>query len=239
MNVKGKHILQADVATIWPMLQDEEVLARISPGVSKVEKVGDDQFRAISDISIGPVRGSFEGDLALMDKVEHETMTLTLSQKSKIGNATATIVMNLNPLSDVQTEIKYNGSAKVSGRLATMGQRILGGVISTLSKQVFKELEKVIEERQADGTLSDAVSASENVRIETGQDALLDQQSQESQQSKLETINSSAIEVKEKIAETVLTEDHLHRAPTTPVEGSEIRKSFFQIIIDKLKSIWK
>lgn len=223
MNVKGKHVLQADVATIWPMLQDEEVLARISPGVSKVEKVGDDQFRAISDISIGPVRGSFEGDLSLIDKVEQETMTLTLSQKSKIGNATAKIVMNLNPLSDVQTEINYNGSAKVSGRLATMGQRILGGVISTLSKQVFKELEKVIEERKADGTLGD----SENEKIPLNQEP------------KLETINSTVAEVEEKVSETKSTEKHLHQAPTIPVEGSEIRKSFFQIIIDKIKSIWK
>ena len=153
MKVKGKHILQADVATIWPMLQDEEVLARISPGVSKVEKLGDDEFRAISEISIGPVRGSFEGDLSLIDKVLHETMTLTLAQKSKIGNAEAKIVMNLNALSADETEINYSGTAKVSGRLATMGQRILGGVISTLSKQVFKELEKVIQERKADGTI--------------------------------------------------------------------------------------
>ena len=185
MNVKGKHILQAGVATIWPMLQDEEVLARISPGVSRIEKIEEDQYRAISDISIGPVRGSFEGELSLLDKVQDETMTLTLSQKSKMGNAEATIVMTLVPLGAEQTEIIYNGTAKVSGRLATMGQRILGGVISTLSKQVFNELEKIIEERKA----SDSISA-----------------------------------------------------PTQKGDGmqtTEIRKSFFQLIIEKIKSLWK
>ena len=163
MNVKGKYILQANVATIWPMLQDEEVLARISPGVSKIEKTGADQYKAISDISIGPVRGSFEGDLALLDKIEHERMTLALSQKSKIGNAEAKIVMNLNPLDADQTEITYTGKAKVSGRLATMGQRILGGVVTTLSKQVFKELEKILEERKELEISDDAQESTSSV----------------------------------------------------------------------------
>ena len=225
MKVKGKHILQADVATIWPMLQDEEVLARISPGVSKVEKLGDDEFRAISEISIGPVRGSFEGDLSLIDKVLHETMTLTLAQKSKIGNAEAKIVMNLNALSADETEINYSGTAKVSGRLATMGQRILGGVISTLSKQVFKELEKVIQERKADGTIEVA---------EKDETEIVDEQhSKAHEQTESAIIKSAQDEVKEKMIKSSITKEHLRQAPT------EIRKSFFQIIIDKIKSIWK
>lgn len=150
MKIKGKHVLPTDISTLWPMLQDEEVLARISPGVSNIEKLGEDQYKAISEVSIGPVRGSFEGNLTLKDKVEHETMTLVLEQKSKIGNAEATIVMNLTEEVDGQSLLSYTGSAKMSGKLATMGQRIIGGVINTLSKQVFKELEKVIKERNSE-----------------------------------------------------------------------------------------
>jgi len=146
MKINGHHVVQTDVASLWPMLQDEEVLAKISPGVSKIVKEKEHNYKAISDINIGPVRGSFEGDLTLTDVIEHEAMTLNLSQKSKIGNAQATIKMMLSSVDSQQTEIKYEGSAKVSGRLATMGQRILGGVIKTLTKQVFKELDKVIEE---------------------------------------------------------------------------------------------
>lgn len=191
MKVKGKHILRADVATIWPMLQDEEVLEKISPGVSRIEKVGVDQYKAISDISIGPVRGSFEGDLSLIDKVDHETMALALSQKSKIGNAEAKIVMKLEAISDNETEVAYDGTAKISGRLATMGQRILGGVVTTLSKQVFKELEKIIDERNAQSVKNTTEDPLSNIK-----------------------------------------DDHTS-------ESSETKKSFFQVIIEKIKSIWK
>ena len=149
MKIKGKYSLPTDVKTLWPMLQDETVLARISPGVSRIEKVGEDRYKAISDISIGPVRGSFDGVLTLLDKKEPEAMTMKLEQKSKIGNAEASISMRLFPV-DNQTLIEYDGVAKVSGKLATMGQRILGGVITNLSKQVFKELEKILSERGTD-----------------------------------------------------------------------------------------
>ena len=42
------------------------------------------------------------------------------------------------------TEIDYKGDAKLSGRLAMMGQRIIGGVINSLSKQFFDALDKEI-----------------------------------------------------------------------------------------------
>ncbi len=148
MKVNGKHLLNADVATLWAMLQDPEVLSSITPGKTRIERVEGDEFTAVSEIGIGPVRGTFEGEMSIIDKIEAESMTLKLVQKSRMGNAEASVVMNLNALDSEQTEVVYEGTAKVSGRLATMGQRILGGVVSTLSKQVFKELEKIIEERK-------------------------------------------------------------------------------------------
>ncbi len=154
MRIKGERLLSTDIPSLWPMLQDEEVLARISPGVSNVEKLSDGNYKAISEISIGPVRGKFEGNIVLQNILPHESMTLVLNQNSKMGNAEARVVMNLTEQSDQQTLLTYDGAAKLSGRLATMGQRILGGVVGTLTKQVFKELETVIVEKRisASGT---------------------------------------------------------------------------------------
>ena len=155
MKVKGSHALDADKMTIWAMLIDPEVLTKITPGVSKLERIEGDKFTAISDVKIGPVRGTFEGNMEIKDRVENEKMTVVLDQKSMMGNAIAEIGMTLISLDDGKTEIKYEGVAKLSGKLASMGQRILGGVVSSLSKEFFKELEKelrkdevVVEEKE-------------------------------------------------------------------------------------------
>ena len=168
MKITGTHKLPTSKEKIWSLLQDPEVLARISPGISSIERIGDDQYRAISDIKIGPVRGSFEGDLSIIDKVDLETMTMVLSQKSKIGNAEAKIVMNLEVADNDATIINYNGSAKLSGTLATMGQRIMGGVVKTLTKQVFSELEKVIQEKSV-GSDEGNLAKAEKVQDSTAQ----------------------------------------------------------------------
>ena len=149
MKIKGVHSVETDISSLWEMLQDTDVLAKISPGVGRIERVEGDRFKAISDISIGPVKGSFEGELELLDKIENESMTMLLIQKSKIGNAEARIVMNLNEVGSASTEITYDGKAKVSGTLAAMGQRIMGGVVKTLTKQIFKELDQEIAKRNS------------------------------------------------------------------------------------------
>ena len=146
MNIKGKHAITAPPSIIWPLLQDPIVLARITPGISRLELTGPDQYKAISEINIGPVRSSFAGNLEVKDKVEEKTMLLTFDVKSKIGNAVSQIKIDLLPINEKETEVAYQGSAKLSGTIARMGQRIIGGVIKTMAKEVFKKLEKEIEQ---------------------------------------------------------------------------------------------
>ena len=144
MKIKGSHTLESGKEVVWKMLVDPEVLASITPGVSELEKIEGDQYYAVSDVKIGPVKGTFKGNLSLENKIENERMTVCVDQKSNMGNAVANIELTLNEIEPGITEIQYEGKAKLSGRLASMGQRILGGVINTLSKEFFLELENAI-----------------------------------------------------------------------------------------------
>ena len=144
MKIKGSHTLDAEKQMVWNMLIDSRVLALITPGVSKLERIEGDQYYAISDVKIGPIKGTFKGNFSLENKIENEKMTVRLDQKSNMGNAVADIDLTLHEIGAGTTEIKYEGKAKLSGRLASMGQRVVGGVINTLSKEFFFELENEI-----------------------------------------------------------------------------------------------
>ncbi|MDH5475546.1 MAG: carbon monoxide dehydrogenase subunit G [Cyclobacteriaceae bacterium] len=139
MIIKGKYPIVASTEDVWDHLMNPEVLSRITPGISELQPLGGDKYLAISKIKIGPVSGSFEGELELKDMKINTHATIVINQKSKIGNVSAEIKMQLNTIDDI-TEIEYNGEAKLTGKLAMMGQRIIGGVVSTLSKQFFKTL---------------------------------------------------------------------------------------------------
>ncbi len=142
MQLKGNQILNATPSRVWEMLMDPIILAKVVPGISKLEKLAENSFKSILSIKIGPVSGSFSGNLQLEDIVEQKSFTLKAQQNSKIGNANADVKINVAAINDTQAEVTLNGDVKISGMLATMGQRVLGGVANTLTKQFFSNLEK-------------------------------------------------------------------------------------------------
>lgn len=144
MNLKGKQTYHTTAQQIWDILMDTDKLTKITPGVSKLERIEADQFNAISEIKIGPVKGAFKGDLFLEDKNEPHSFTLRVKQLSKIGNADATVNILINELEEGACELAFDGKAKLSGTLARTGQRVLSGVANALTKQFFKALEEEV-----------------------------------------------------------------------------------------------
>jgi carbon monoxide dehydrogenase subunit G len=154
MQLSGNQILQASPSAIWEMLLDPDILARVVPGVSSLEKISDNTFRSILQVKIGPVSGSFSGNLQLEDLAEPISFTLKAQQNSKIGNASAVVRIQLDAVDNMHTAIVFDGDVKISGMLASMGQRVLGGVANTLTKQFFTNLEREIglREKQPQGS---------------------------------------------------------------------------------------
>src|SRR5664279_2719919 len=145
MELTGKHMVNAASSKIWSMLMDTDMLSKIVPGISRLEKTGDTTFKSILEIKLGPVNSSFTGNLQMEEITEQEGFILKVTQNSKIGNASGNIKINLLPVDDDQTEIAFNGDVKLSGLLAGMGQRVMGGVANTLTKQFFSNLEKELK----------------------------------------------------------------------------------------------
>ena len=142
MQLTGKQVLDAEPSVVWKLLMDTETLAKIVPGISKLESNGENSFRSVIIIKLGPVNGSFTGNLQLEDIIEQKSFTLKVQQNSSIGNANSVVKIELTPIGDNQTELKFDGDAKLSGLLASMGQRVTSGVSNTLTKQFFSNLER-------------------------------------------------------------------------------------------------
>jgi uncharacterized protein len=149
MQLAGKYVLHATPPKVWATLMDMDALANIVPGISRLEKTGDHTFKSILDIKMGLVSGSFTGNLQLDDLQEPNSFTLKAQQNSRIGNANAAVKINLTPVGDGDTEIVFDGDVKMSGLLASLGQRVMGGVANTLTKQFFSNLEKELAKAPA------------------------------------------------------------------------------------------
>ena len=145
MQLTGKHVVNAIPSKVWKMLMDTDTLAKAIPGISRLEKTGDNTFKSILEVKLGPVNSSFTGSLQQEEIIEEKGFTLKVIQHSKIGNASAAIKIDLLPVGDKRTEVAFDGDVKLSGLLASMGQRVMGGVSHTLTKQFFANLEKELQ----------------------------------------------------------------------------------------------
>jgi carbon monoxide dehydrogenase subunit G len=141
MQLEGTHTLDAPAQQIWTMLLDPMILAKITPSVKSLELQSEGVYKAISEVKLGPVNGSFSGTMELAEVIAPKSFVLKMKQNSKIGNVNAEGKIELNPLSPTKTEIIFAGEAKLSGTLSRTGQRVLSGVANALTQEFFRNLE--------------------------------------------------------------------------------------------------
>lgn len=146
MEVKGNYEFKVSREQLWNYLMDIEVLTKITPGISRLETLGEDKFKTHSDIKIGPVKGTFTGKMQVENKNEPATFQIKMEQLSKIGNAHVTVQMILEEISQNRSKLSFDGKANLSGVIARTGQRVLSGVANSITKEVFSSLEKHIAE---------------------------------------------------------------------------------------------
>lgn len=141
MQFEGSHTFAAPPQKLWDMLNDPEVLQRTTPGIQTLERDGEDAYKAVLQVKMGPINSVFNGDLRVADRDEPHSYRLLINVDGKIGHIQAEASVQLKAEGE-QTVLHVQSGSQLSGRLASMGQRLLGGVARMFTNQFFKALEQ-------------------------------------------------------------------------------------------------
>ncbi len=141
MKVEGSYTLPAAREKVWALLNDPAVLARATPGVRALTPEGVDTYKATIEVGVGPVRGSYAGQVSIADKVPPERMTLKVEGGGRPGTIRATGELRLEE-QDGRTIVHYTGDAQVTGLVASVGHRLMSGVARQMAAEFFKALER-------------------------------------------------------------------------------------------------
>jgi len=87
MKIAGTHELHAPRERVFAALIDPDVLQRCIPGCESLEKSGDDVYVARMKAGIGPVKGTFKGNVQLQDMRPPEHYRIVVEGKGLIGFA--------------------------------------------------------------------------------------------------------------------------------------------------------
>ena len=145
MELTGSRTIAADRETVWAALNDPEVLKAAIPGCSELTGSPDEGFAATVTQKVGPVKATFKGAVELSNIVAPESYTISGEGK---GGAAGFAKGGANvKLTEVEggTQLDYEVEAKVGGKLAQLGSRLIDGFAKKMADQFFERFQEQVE----------------------------------------------------------------------------------------------
>ncbi len=137
MKMSGEFRVPTDRETVWRALNDPEVLKDCLPGCQEIEKTSDTEMTATLVIKVGPVKATFAGGVTLSDLDPPNGYTLSgQGQGGAAGFASGEARVRL-VADGGETVVQYECDAKVGGKLAQIGSRLIDSTAKKLARQFF------------------------------------------------------------------------------------------------------
>jgi hypothetical protein len=149
MELSGTRTIAADPETVWAHLNDAETLKACIPGCQELTGSPEEGFAAVVTQKVGPVKATFKGEVQLENIVPGKSYTITGEGKGGVaGFAKGGADVVLTPV-EGGTELAYDVQAKVGGKLAQLGSRIIGGFARKMADEFFERFQNVVEGNDA------------------------------------------------------------------------------------------
>lgn len=144
MKMTGEKIIKAPRQEVWDALNNAEQLEKAIPGAEKVEKVDDNNLIATVKTKIGPISARFSGKIKLSDINPPISYVLTgEGTGGAAGFAKGEARITLEDIGQ-DTLLKYEVDARVGGKLAQIGQRLIDTAANKLADEFFGKFNDII-----------------------------------------------------------------------------------------------
>ena len=146
MNLTDSRVINADIDTVWSALLNADVLRECVPGCTEMSGSAEDGFQATVVQKVGPVKATFKGEVELQDMDAPNAVTISGAGKGgAAGFAKGEAKVRLEA-DGARTTLHYDVDAKVGGKLAQLGSRIIDGFAKKMADQFFTRFQEAVEE---------------------------------------------------------------------------------------------
>ncbi len=145
MEMSETREIAAPPEIVWAAILTPEVLRDSLPGCSELTGDAENGFDAVVTQKVGPVKATFKGHVTLSEMVEPESLHLSGEGKGgAAGFAKGGATVRLEAI-ETGTRLHYEVEAKVGGKLAQLGSRVVDGFARKMADQFFSNLQEAVE----------------------------------------------------------------------------------------------
>lgn len=129
----------------YNFLLDVPQVASCLPGVEKVEPIGDDTYQGTVKVGVGFIKVALTGNMKIIEKDPANFRAVMAGEGAdkKIGGAVnVKMSMQLNEISENESELVIDTDAQVMGRLGEFGQSVMRKKADSMMAEFAKNLAK-------------------------------------------------------------------------------------------------
>jgi len=139
MDLTGSYAIPAPRETVWRALNDPETLKQCIAGCEELTKVSETEFNTRIFAKIGPVKATFQGTVTLSEIDPSNGYRISGAlQGGAAGFAKGGATVALKDDTE-GTLLEYVASADVGGKLASVGNRLIQGVVKKMANDFFSQ----------------------------------------------------------------------------------------------------
>ena len=152
MEFSGSETIAAPIAKVWAYLLDVHKVAECTPGFQSLEDLGEEHWKAVISVGVGPVKAKFTVDVTRPEK--HEPDLMVVQGRGKAPGSTVELSgrMNLSAVDAEHTRMDWTAQVTVSGTIASVGARLLHQTAEKLTGQFFECLKTKLQTAETAGT---------------------------------------------------------------------------------------
>lgn len=145
--------IEASREQVWAVIMDVPRVAKCVPGVEAVEPLGEDRYRGTLRVAVGPIKFSFQGEIAVTEQDEaagRASMRAEANDRKAGGAVKATMQMALAEAAAgaTTTDLHITTDAQIMGRIGDFGQPI----IKRKADQIVQEFARNLQREVAGGS---------------------------------------------------------------------------------------
>ena len=144
MKIKSEHTVSAHREKVWEHLTDPDLLSQCIPGCEELKATGSDTYEATIKVGVAGIKGTYKGRVTLENMQSPSAYRLMVEGKSTIGFLKGACDFQLEETNSHETRVELAGELAVGGKLARVGQRIIGSAAKMTIGQFFKQINKLV-----------------------------------------------------------------------------------------------
>ncbi len=146
MEQSGEYRILAERSLVWEALNDPAVLSRCIDGCQSMTRRQDGAYAAAVKAKVGPVKATFQAVLTLADLNPPESYVLHADIKGGgAGFGKGSAYVSLTADGDA-TVLRYELNAKVGGKLAQVGARLINGAARKMAADFFSAFSRTLNQ---------------------------------------------------------------------------------------------